>query len=61
MGQRIIIIIGGLFSFCGGYFGWSFFVDNYKFKTFQKLFGEDGARKFYMFLGVILIFSAFWF
>lgn len=52
---KIFAILGGLFSFCGGFFGWGFFVNNYKFRGFAKLFGEDGARKFYMVLGVILI------
>ena len=47
---KIIMILGGVFSFCGGYFGWGFFVNNYKFKGFQKLFGEKGARIFYMIL-----------
>ena len=36
------------------YFGWGFFVNNYKFKGFQKLFGEKGARTFYMILGVFI-------
>ncbi|MBR4320005.1 MAG: immunity 17 family protein [Oscillospiraceae bacterium] len=52
---KIFMILGGVFSFCGGYFGWSFFVNNYKFKGFQKLFGEQGARNFYMILGVFII------
>ena len=51
---KIIMILGGVFSFCGGYFGWEFFVNNYKFKGFQKLFGEKGARIFYMILGVFI-------
>jgi len=55
MTEKIMIILCGLFSFCGGYFGWSFFVNNYKFKTFEKIFGENGAKNFYMILGVILI------
>ena len=52
---KIMLILGGVFSFCGGYFGWDFFVNNYKFKGFQKLFGEQGARTFYMILGVFII------
>jgi hypothetical protein len=52
---KIMLILGGAFSFCGGSFGWDFFVNNYKFKGFQKLFGEQGARTFYMILGVFII------
>ncbi len=54
-GTKIAAILGGLFSFCGGYFGWSFFVNSGKFRGFSRLFGENGARRFYMILGVILI------
>ena len=53
------MILVGLFTFCGGYYGWDFFVNNYKFKGFAKLFGEDGAKKFYMILGIILILLSF--
>ena len=55
MVQKIIGILAGVFSFCGGYFGWGFFVNNYKFKGFQKIFGEHGARIFYMILGIVII------
>ena len=44
---KILMILGGVFSFCGGYFGWGFFVNNYKFKGFQKLFGEKGAHGYF--------------
>ena len=55
MFEKVLAILGGLFSFCGGYYGWDFFVNSGKFRGFQRLFGEDGARKFYMILGIILI------
>ena len=55
IGPKLFMILGGIFSFCGGFFGWGFFVNSYKFKGFQKLFGEQGARIFYMILGVFII------
>jgi len=48
-------IAGGIFSFCGAFFQWNFFTDNAKYKGFVKIFGENGARLFYMVLGIFLI------
>ena len=53
--EVIFLILGGIFSFCGGFFEWRFFVNNGKFKSMQKLFGYNGARIFYMVIGVFIV------
>ncbi len=53
--MNIILILGGAFSIFCAYKDYDWFMDNYKARPFVKLFGRDGARKFYIFLGIFII------
>lgn len=55
MGTGIIAILGGIFcTFCA-YKNYNWFMNSSKAWLFVKLFGRNGARIFYMGLGVFLI------
>ncbi len=56
--ERLLILFGGVFSICGAVFDWDFFFRNYRALPVVKLFGREGARKFYIGLGAILIAAA---
>ena len=53
--EAIAVMLCGIFCFCGGYFSWNFFVNNHKFRNIQRFIGRNGARIFYMILGVLLV------
>lgn len=50
-----IAFLGGLFAICAGVFDWDFFFDNNKARPFVKFFGRNGARIFYIVLGIVLV------
>ena len=48
------IIAGGL-CILASVNDWDWFFENYRARPFVKLFGRDGARKFYIGLGIFII------
>ncbi len=57
----IIMVLGGIFSICGAVFNWDFFFENYKARPVVKLIGRNGARVFYVLLGLFVIFCGIMF
>ena len=55
------VILAGVFSTFCAYRNYDWFMKSSKAWLFVKLFGRDGARIFYMILGVLLIFGGFYF
>jgi hypothetical protein len=51
----LIVIFGGIFCSWCAYNDYDWFMNNYKARLFVRLFGRDGARKFYIGLGIFLI------
>ncbi|MEZ7891785.1 MAG: immunity 17 family protein [Candidatus Wallbacteria bacterium] len=54
----ILILLCGLFSIAGGAYDWDFFMNSRKARFFVAIFGRNGARAFYICLGVILVIIA---
>lgn len=50
----IVVILCGMFSAAGGLFGWDWFLNHRKARLWVKLLGRNGARGFYVVLGVAL-------
>jgi hypothetical protein len=42
----------GFFTVAGGVFDWEWFMGHWKSRLFVKLFGRNGARVFYIALGL---------
>ena len=57
----IIMALGGIFSICGAIFNWDFFFENYKARPVVKLIGRNGARVFYVLVGLFCIFCGIMF
>ena len=53
---NLFIIIGGIFTIFCAFMDYDWFLNHYKAKLFVALFGRNGARGFYIILGIILIF-----
>ena len=52
----LIFTVGaGLFSIAGAVFNWDWFMENSRARFFVQVFGRDGARVFYVTLGLFLI------
>ena len=51
----IVCILGGAFSIFCSYKDYDWFFNNRRARGFVALFGREGARKFYYFLGFVLI------
>jgi small neutral amino acid transporter SnatA (MarC family) len=49
----------GVFSVLASILNWDFFFESRKAQTFIKLFGRNGARIFYIILGLFLFFIAY--
>jgi hypothetical protein len=49
-----ILVSAGAFSICGGAFDWDWFMNSRKAQFWLKLFGRQGARMFYVILGVVI-------
>ncbi|MGC1376232.1 MAG: immunity 17 family protein [Anaerolineales bacterium] len=58
--MNVIIFLLGIFSIACGLLKWDWFMDDYKARIFVKLLGRDGARIFYILLGVALAILAVW-
>ena len=52
----IIIAIGGIFSIVCAVCDFDFFMNDHRARFFVDIFGRQGARIFYMLLGVFLLF-----
>jgi hypothetical protein len=52
-------ILAGIFSIAGVVFNWDFFMNNSRARFFVNLFGREGARLFYIVLGVVVILLSF--
>ncbi len=50
----ILFLFGGLFSIAGAAADWDWFMNHRKAQFFVSLFGRNGARVFYMLLGLVL-------
>lgn len=57
----LIMALGGIFSICGAIFNWDFFFENYKARPVVKLIGRNGARVFYVLVGLFCIFCGIMF
>jgi small neutral amino acid transporter SnatA (MarC family) len=53
--QLLLIAGGGLFSIAGAVFNWDWFMNNDRAQPFVNFFGREGARVFYVVLGLVLI------
>ncbi len=51
----MFIIFAGIFSIFCAYKDYDWFMNNYRARPFVKLFGRDGARRFYIGLGIFII------
>ena len=49
-----VIIAAGLFAMAGGIFNWGFFINSRKARLWVRLFGQGGARIFYVVLGLAI-------
>ena len=54
--MKLSIIAIGIFTIFCAFMDYDWFLNHYKAKFFVALFGRNGARVFYIILGVILIF-----
>lgn len=52
---NILIILVGLFSILGGILNWYWFMNNWRARFFVNTFGRNGARLFYIGLGIFLV------
>jgi len=55
----IIIFGAGFFSILASVLNWDFFFENRKAQWALKVFGRNGARIFYVVLGIVIIFLGF--
>lgn len=51
----LIFIAIGIFSICGGFFNWDWFMEARKARFFVSIIGRNGARIFYGLLGIGLV------
>ncbi len=47
--------LAGAFAIAGAVFDWDFFMENRKAALWVRLFGRNGARVFYVILGLVII------
>jgi len=50
----LLIAASGIFCVCGAAFDWGFFMNSRKTWVFKKMFGHNGARVFYVLLGIVV-------
>ena len=50
----IVILLAGIFSIVCAVFDFNWFINNHRAKVFVKLFKRNGARVFYIILGIVL-------
>ena len=52
---NVLMIVIGLFSIAAGILNWDWFMNNWRARFFVKLFGRNGARAFYIGLGIFIV------
>ena len=57
----IIMVLSGIFAVCGAVFNWDFFFQHRRARRIVAVFGRNGARIFYVLLGVLVIFCGIMF
>lgn len=50
----LVLAAAGIFSICGAYFDWDWFIESRKARLMVSLFGRNGARVFYGLLGTLI-------
>ena len=53
--KGLLLVAAGIFSICGAVFDWDWFMNNRRARFFVSIFGRNGARVFYIVLGMLLI------
>lgn len=53
--EGLLIVACGLFSICGAFFNWDWFMNHRKARFLSNLLGRQGARLFYGALGTALV------
>lgn len=53
--KGLLFAAAGIFSICGAVFDWDWFMNNRRARFFVSIFGRNGARLFYIVLGMLLI------
>ncbi|MBA3868352.1 MAG: immunity 17 family protein [Anaerolineae bacterium] len=51
----LLMIVIGLFSIVAGILDWDWFMNNWRARFFVNVFGRNGARAFYIGLGIFII------
>ena len=57
--MSLLAVFAGLFAIVGAVMDWDWFMNNGWARPFVKLFGRQGARAFYVVLGLFLCGLAF--
>ena len=52
---NVLMIIIGLFSITAGILNWDWFMNNWRARFFVNIFGRNGARAFYIGLGIFIV------
>lgn len=52
--MSLLAVFAGLFSIAGAVLDWDWFFNNGRARPFVKMFGREGARAFYIALGLFL-------
>ncbi|MBT8326141.1 MAG: immunity 17 family protein [Bacteroidia bacterium] len=55
----IVTVLVGMFTFVASSLNMEFFFNNRRAEAFIKIFGRQGARIFYMILGLFLMYVAY--
>ncbi|QDU95303.1 hypothetical protein Pla8534_31180 [Lignipirellula cremea] len=50
-----LLMAVGVFSMCGAYFDWDWFMDSRTARFFSGMLGRTGARVVYLLLGLLVI------
>ncbi len=53
--MSFIMLLGGVFCLYCAYKDYDWFMNSSKARLFVRLFGREGARRFYMGLGIFII------
>jgi hypothetical protein len=53
--KGLLIAAAGLFSLCGAFFDWDWFINHRKAQFFNNIWGRQGTRLFYGILGSALV------
>lgn len=52
---NLVFILIGLFSILGGVLNWNWFMNNSRARFFVNILGRNGARIFYIGLGILVV------